>query len=226
MNRRQRLEFAVRLAGVDLTHATTGELMVLQETFARWFLHEPGDQPKQYQARRKFDADVPILHPLPHNGIDVESYRREDFEQLQRDIRQVFGMAVPGAAAGGMRPCVKVGVSLGLTPLRFPGTVGRSVLTVIGPSRDVFLHMLFRILSTGDHDPVQRCLECHTWFVRERRQKYCSIQCTRKANNRAYQKTQEYWDSRAKTYNKQTEKERAAKKAALQTKRTSKEKSR
>jgi hypothetical protein len=202
MNRRQRLDFAVRLANAGLNQATAGELMVLRETFEAWVVHG---------VRDNAGIGVAILVPSSARAAD---YTREQFIELQDDTKRLLAMAVPGDGPAGVVPAVKVEVEQALTRI----DDGRTVLQVFGPARDVYLDMLFRIFGGRETDPIRRCPECGNWFVRQRRQKYCTLVCTRKVNNRTYPTTNAYLESRARQYSKPAPKGTAPQqKAAKQT---------
>lgn len=76
--------------------------------------------------------------------------------------------------------------------LRFCGTVeliatgdGKTAILLSGPSEETFLTTVLFIVAKAKRLPVGICLECHRFFRREGRRRYCGDRCTWRASQRA-----------------------------------------
>src|SRR5919197_2968064 len=71
-----------------------------------------------------------------------------------------------------------------------PSLAGRNMLEVSGTTQNVFLVVLYVLLSREPTDRILRCPECQTVFYRIRKQQYCSRPCVHRAAVRKWRRTE------------------------------------
>jgi hypothetical protein len=169
---RERLEFVVYLANFEATN-TEREYEVLRRRFDRFFavaskpsrdriIFLPGDDPANYSRQRLADLQKELWAIL--FAVTAKKFRAED---------------------GSFSPFIKVAMAYSIinvgADLSFPA--------VTGPARDLFLQATIMLLLNHP-GLVQLCPECENkYFVKVRRQRYCSRKCVDIANHRAWFKT-------------------------------------
>ena len=119
----------------------------------------------------------------------------DDLASLQLELRQLL-LAIVHSRRGGPRaelPLAAVNFQLfALAPLGAPSRVrrGRSfLLQAWGTVRDMTRLSVFALMSLDRSDLISACPECGVLFARIRRQRCCTLRCTRRANKRALRST-------------------------------------
>lgn len=206
MTDRERLEFAVEFLNKDVPKMR----------------QKPGDLPNfNYDAShfmgRNSGDDVPTIGTL---GIHVEAdsadtFSIEEIEDLQREIRRLLMHAAPqgwtdiessspNVSQKVLKPeFAKPMKPITITPGIWPGfgTEGVGSLYFAGSLRDAFVLQVVLLLTQPGQASVRLCArpDCGQWFVREKRQEYCSRRCSnliasrkRRDSQTEEQKKQEY----------------------------------
>jgi hypothetical protein len=186
---RDRLEFAIRFAQLDLDRLRPGDPLNLRddlESFHGYGPSAPGSTIDELGGIMGF----PLGHPLP------AEFAVEDFKKLQAEMRSILGSLAE--AQGALTEAQGASVALGAFST-FPVSVryaavpfrGASMLSAQGPTRDMTLLRLFHLIAREDSMPFRKCPdpECGRIFYRVRRQLYCSKKCVNRMNKRAARRT-------------------------------------
>jgi len=168
-----RINFAVRLANMDLGNLRPGDWMNLKDDLSTFLGGRAGEQTSI--ANLGGILATPFAEPLPQN------YKTEDFQALQSDFKSIFD----GIKATTI-PTVHIEGDFYLADFR-PETV----ICVSGPTRDMADIVLLALLNKEPSNRVLRCPECNTLFYRIKKQAYCSRTCVNRATVREWRKTKE-----------------------------------
>jgi hypothetical protein len=189
---RDRLEFALRFAQLDLGTLREGDRLNLRddlEAFLGW-----GDKAAPGTlADRGGIVAFPLLPPLPKDLPDAA------MKALQAEVRSLLGgvadyhtnaRATPeGPLTGSFHP-FPVNVRYSVVPLP-RAKVSGAILQVKGATRDCTLLVLIHLLTRENTAMIRRCPEDQRLFYRVRRQVYCSRSCVNRVNKRAWRKRQD-----------------------------------
>jgi endogenous inhibitor of DNA gyrase (YacG/DUF329 family) len=153
-------------------------------------------------------AAIPVTQPYPWN------YEREQFLSLQQETlsfleRFIVSIEDPGdtiyridpftatyAPADAKDSNVVTLIGWPKVPMRpmNPALAGlvhydnRIYQVIVGSTEDVFFWVLQGLLTDDVGSRLKRCSECKKIFTRNRKQEYCSKQCTNKVTFRRWQK--------------------------------------
>src|SRR5262245_46909462 len=183
---RDRLEFAIRFAEMDLQTLRPGDWMNLSDDLGAFHGRDvPGGVTLK---------DLGGFIARPTDGPLSE----ERFQGLQREVQSLLRALV--AVRSFLRDLLASDkpaandepVSPPLPPIPVmaeyivtAGIKAGGTLYVEGRTRDVTLLRLMHLLTGGGIDAVFVCPECDRLFYRVRRQLFCSKKCVNRANKRA-----------------------------------------
>lgn len=187
---RDRLEFAIRFAQLDLTNIRPGNLLNLRDDLEAFHGYGPTATTGASLSDLGGIMAAPISSPLP------SEFTEDDFKKLQAEVKELLlQLAVGNSASKSHEPpgagwavmsTFPVSARYSVLPLHSSGQTG-SWITAQGDTRDVTLLRLFHLLSNNGSAPLRLCPEpeCGRLFYRVRRQEYCSKKCVNRANKRA-----------------------------------------
>lgn len=180
----ERLQFVIRFAQIDLESLRAGDWLNLREDCLAFLGIEVQGGMLGIQIPRDSGGIIamPLNSPLP-----IE-FSVEDFKTLQADTRRILDEWVgPAPGEQGMLSPHDIHALYTVTRARRrTGASWVSWLQVQGETRDLFLLVLFHLLSQESMDYVRRCPECRTIFYRIGKQQYHSKQCANRANVRKW----------------------------------------
>jgi hypothetical protein len=162
---KNRLQFAVQFATLDLDRLREGDWLNLRDDF-RDFLagHRPEGAPL---------------------SID---YSEEVVRALQRDVRTLLRQ-LAGQSTDLNAP-LEVRFKLDVFWMRENNQDRKSLLVVNGSFRDRVLWTLSHLIGDAPTDAIRACPECGTLFYRVRKQQYCSPRCVKRVAMRQWRKTE------------------------------------
>jgi hypothetical protein len=168
----ERLQFVVHFAGMDLNRLRAGDWLNLREDLAAFLA-----------------SDLVLAVDTP-----PQEYSADDFRALQQEVQQLLrGLVSKREPSGSHWPLSTYtelfdlpGIKYGLTPLDTLGSPGRNMPRVKGPTREVFVYVLFQLLWQEGTERILQCPECQTIFYRNRHQLYCTRRCVNRANQRSW----------------------------------------
>jgi len=175
---RERVEFAIRFAQMDLDTLRPGDWLNLRDDFALFLVCKAGQ--RRPLAQRGEIMTMPLAHPLP------SEFSEDDFRALQMEVRVIVQSLVHEGLLSA--PMTEIH---GYFFLFRPSTGDWSVLTAQGATRDMCLVTLLFLLNQESLDRIRRCPECGTIFYRIQKQQYCSRSCTNRANVRTWRQREE-----------------------------------
>jgi len=207
---RDPLAFLVRFVQMELDKQTPGEWMDL-----RWQLSRFTDAPRQF-------GPIPVVFMATDFGHYQDDKELALYRFLQQRLREVvedfvspvkIGLHPPplllnleGIVDGEDAGVVRVDVQTGLDQV--PGGV---VMILYAPVAWIAWLQAQVVLQADGQGRVRQCPQCKSYFIKVRRQKFCSTRCTNKASMAAYlakrENLQKHRDSSHRTYAK---KKRAA----------------
>ena len=184
---RDRLQFAVRFAQRNLDQLRPGDWMNLRDDLELFLGNRLGVGYSPVDLGGI--AAAQIGEPKPQN------FSREDFQKLQGEARLILNGLLN--LREGHRTALRTGIGTARGPrgtridAQYRITINPSndryaMLWVEGSTSDVFLLILFHLLSREPSDRIYRCPECKSIFYRVRRQKYCSRQCANRVSVRQW----------------------------------------
>lgn len=189
----ERLALAVEFADMDLEHRSKGEWMVLRERFEAIYSN------KLSEPFGSFGADEVELVPSETERSDgrvggygyVSSFSERDYAVLQERVRKVLSIAAsPGFQGGGHGYAVD-------TTARFriwskTRDTPRLAFGIDAPPADIFLIGLLDALRRAPADIVRKCPRegCGKYFIRNRRQAWCSSKCGTAHNTEKWRERQ------------------------------------
>jgi hypothetical protein len=179
-NARQRFQFVVRFASLDLDRCREGDWLNLKEDLRDFLL------PTHTSLRPGGLHLWPTDHPLP------EEYSADDFKALQAEVRDLLALVVvsrTGNEAWTYKP-VTFAYALPHVPALPSAQPGRHFVSAQGATRDLFLLAVGWLLAEVNTSTLSRCSECSTIFLRKSNQLYCSRYCANKVAYRAYRERQ------------------------------------
>ena len=175
---------------MDLAALTEADRETLLEDIGHSFYEGEG-------ALAEHGTMVTLTMPYPPAMTDAE------LVALQGEVQQILAGLVGDwepTEHGGPLGLTRVTVSKQLIP---HDQSDRSFVWVTGAPRDVYLEYLFHLAIHVGVDRIRRCPapDCGRLFIRERRQKYCTRECTNRALWSSYSpKQKRKW--RQKQYDK------------------------
>ena len=192
------LRALVELANANLDAAKDGDVESLTRGL---FALIPGAQPFGGGLAIQVPADdvgrtllYTLSGPLPPTLEDARNQLRE----LQSPVRQLLTVAVSRLSVPSVRPTAGVSTEGSLTAdfLAMPAPGGRGpIVTVSAPFRDlVLLRTLDLLVHPLIRERLRSCPECNAFFLRVKRQEFCSEQCKSRANFRR-RRTRELTDA-------------------------------
>ena len=175
-NARQRFQFVVRFASLDLDRCREGDWYNLREDLRDFLL------PTHASLRPGG------LHLWPTDPPMPEAYSPADFKALQAEVRDMLALVVVSRAGNEVWPYKPVAFRLALPhvpdmPAAHPG---RHFVSAQGSTRDLFLLGVAWLLAEVNTSTLSRCPECDTIFLRKSNQLYCARACANKVAYRAY----------------------------------------
>lgn len=176
---KDQLEFVLRFVNADLDHLRLGDWLNLREDFAL-FLGCQGGAPT---ARVGPIQAMPLEPPFPQDMTP------EDFKTLQSETREILTQFVKVRQdRRGQQGRTKLSVEAALLPLEVlsPRFVGRSMLHLTGPTRDIFLTMVLLLFTFESTAKIGACPECERIMLRTKKREYCSSRCQTRAYMRRY----------------------------------------
>ena len=195
-NAQEQLEFAVKLAQLDLLKLRPGDLLNLRDDFQAFFYRRSEDIRGPIG-----EVVMPSAEPLP------AKYELGDFQSLQKNVYEILSELVHGRdAAMPAMPVRKIAAEL--TLFSFLGMKNRSVLILRGSTQDMFLFRLYIVLSREPFDRILRCKasDCEQLFYRRRKQEFCSTKCANREFQRRYRKLSGAKDARSRENHERYEK--------------------
>ena len=174
---RQRLQWLVNFASVDLQAMRSWDLDILRHELA--------------------DLLLPLHSSLAPGGLhlwpDAEPllYPVVDLQALQDELREELALAL----ARRERPMERAYREL---RLRFDapyaetrhGHPHRHFLSVKGSIRDVVMLLYFHLMASQETAALARCRECERIYLRQPNQRYCGKACANKVGQRAWRERQ------------------------------------
>jgi hypothetical protein len=177
---RQRFQFVVRFARLDLAPLRPGDWLNLQ-----WELRD-------FLLPTHADLRPGGLHVWPTDGRMPEEYTREDFQALQWELRDLLALII--ASRGDNRVWTYKPVQFRFAvphvdalPAAAPG---RHFVSVQGSTRDMFFMVVQRLLGETNTAALARCPECDLIFLRRSNQRYCTRACTNRVSHRQWRQRQ------------------------------------
>jgi hypothetical protein len=187
---KDRLQFAVRFASLDLNRLREGDWLNLRDDF-REFLAGPKLQHMPTSA----DYSEAAVHALQGDMLTL--------------LRQLAGppTEVPRGRDGAIRFDAPLDVRFALNVMWLgENNQGRkSLLVVAGSFRDRVLWTLSHLIGDAPTDVIRACPACGTLFARVRRQQYCSARCVKRLAMQHWRQT-----TAGKTYERQRSRQRYA----------------
>jgi len=178
----ERLAFAVRFGETNLNTLRPGDWLNLRDDVDD-FLRPEGS----------LAATGGIL--AQWTGPDPRELTEKDIWDLQSTVQAILNGLVSGREmVQDTPPATDLGPQLQFPTLSYalvpapPPFVGRTILYVSGSTQDVFLAILLHLLWREPTNKIRRCPECGGLFVRNRKQRYCSQRCTKRATMRTWRK--------------------------------------
>jgi len=173
----ERLEFAVRFAGLDLDSLRKGDWLNLQDD-VRAFLEAKGNKLN----------DIGGIVTVPE--ATNEDYSEDALRKLKGDVFDILVVqAQPWARRDPPVPFtmpsktkIPVTVEYQTTALK------HGMIWVQGAVRDCFLTKLVILISLLGPDRVQSCPSCGKIIYKKGRKTYCSRKCANRANARILHK--------------------------------------
>jgi hypothetical protein len=190
----ERLRFVVRFAQMDLNQLRPGDWLNLRDDLLLFLLGQRGVAPLAASA-----FALPI-QPLTPEGIvampleSIEEYPTEKVQALQEKTRRILNdmLGLRELLVGdlGEISSTEICANFHLISLASRNSrPSRNTLVVHGSIQDLFLLLLYLLLSREPTDRIMRCPECKTMFYRMRKQRYCTRPCVNRANMRKWRQT-------------------------------------
>jgi hypothetical protein len=201
---KERLEFAIRLAQMDLDRLRPGDWLNLRDdldaflgrNLVNWLVSQ--EDPGAPLVAIGDIVGVPTEAPYP------EQYTMDDFRVLQQETKRILSRMLD-QREGVDVPSSPLLISVRCDLMNFgyvPSLAGRNMLEVSGTTQNTFHMVLYTLLSREPTDRILRCPECQTIFYRVRKQQYCSRPCVHRAAARKWRRTekgQQYERQRSRT---------------------------
>jgi len=179
----ERLQFAVQFAQLDLGALRPGDWLNLNDDFLEFFGVRRNDHVELLQVE-----GIPVS-PRCFDPAMREEDTREDFEALQKEVRDILYRLVEPVQIG---PLVLTSISHGTLSIRyvFQRVQEKNYFVAEGRTRDLFLLIVLDLLW---HHPgrIQRCKECEMIFYRVQKQLYCTRACANRASVRNHRQREE-----------------------------------
>ncbi|WP_337288622.1 CGNR zinc finger domain-containing protein [Candidatus Methylomirabilis sp.] len=176
---KDRLEFVLRFVNADLDHLRPGDWLNLKEDFAL-FLGCRGGAPVALVGPIRA---MPIEPPFPQDMAPG------DFKTLQSDNREILTQFVKvRERKESQQKQTPLSIRASLMPLDVlsPRFAGRAMLQLTGPTRDMFLTMVFLLFAFESTARIAACPECERLMLRTKKREYCSPRCQTRAYMRRY----------------------------------------
>src|SRR5262249_15382771 len=160
----ERLQFVIRFAQMDLDTLRPGDWLNLRDDLGS-FLTGSLYGPEYYTGDTPIGGDVevrPMEPPFPYE------YPKDAFRELQQKTRYILCTMVVNSRAGhSVWAPIPLQVQLATPSLDglIPAT-GQHLLIAEGPTRDMFLLLVFVLIARGSTARVLCCPECSTIFYR------------------------------------------------------------
>lgn len=187
----EKIKFLVDFANrvdLDSENMRPGDLLNLRDDFGKLFFPVvPTTEPGGLVTKPLTQGSV---YFDPRQDKSWLEYPIEKFEALQQEVKALLYFFthsrgkkdVGGSAIGG----IPVKVSYTLIGL---GT-GPEMSVMQGEVRDLFIFQVLQLLFDRERSSlIRRCPQCEKFFLRTRRQLYCSKKCVDAANRAAWLKT-------------------------------------
>ena len=180
---KNQLRFLSDFSQMDLNSFRSGDWLNLHEDIVAFLgLVQVGDA---YKLRSQVnESDPPVAVVMPTDLVPGKRLSRATIRAMQEAARDVLKLVVTARQRPDLfrGPRRTIQIRYDLVPL----FKSRSLLFVSGRAREVFVFMLHLVLSQQPSDKLKTCPQCDKIFLRVRRQRYCSRQCTNRANMRAF----------------------------------------
>jgi len=190
MDAAEQLKFIVDFANMDLQATREGDWINLQEDFSRFHPAITRQEP----------GHTGLFVFVPEKNVELKKYPKLKFVPLQNELKAILFAKFPPAEKFRMTDEIKI-------TIRYVYG-SKNINLAFGEHRDLFLQRTMDLLENSEiSSKIRQCPECEKFFLRVRRQLYCSAPCVDKANKRDWLKT-----PAGKRYLKKTKKKRRSKK--------------
>ena len=175
---RQRLQWLVNFASVDLQAMREGDLAMLRQGLADVLL------PLHSSLAPGGLHVVPATEPWSFPVVDLQALRDELHDEL------AFALARRGRQVE--REEKRLDSLRWDVPYADPryGHPHRHFLCVKGEIRDVVMLLYLHLMASQDTAALARCKECERVYLRQPNQRYCSKACANKVGQRAWRERQ------------------------------------
>lgn len=182
---RQRFQFVVKFAALDLSTLQSGDWGDLQDELNDFFLPQHADLRP---------GGVHLAPDAPRTyGMGPEAFRT-----LQDETRDVLLQVIASRDSGHAMPH-KTFRDLRLAAPHAPAwesaAPGRHIWSAEGSVRDVFFFGLYALLVGGNTATLAKCPECDNVFLKKTNQVFCSRYCKNKLAYRHYRERQAAHDT-------------------------------
>jgi hypothetical protein len=183
---KERLEFAIRFAQLDLDRLRPGDWLNLRDDLRAFLGQQVG------QMRSVTDTGGVLVSGL--DDPQPEDLPIDDFRHLQAEVRSVLAERVDVQPTGERIASPRA--------IHAEYAVLPHAIYAKGPVHDMTLLTLMHLLFRHRAAPIGRCPECQTIFYRVRKQQYCTRACVHRANVRKWRQTEpgkQYERARSRT---------------------------
>lgn len=181
VNRDPRLTFLVDFVNADISQLDESQWEQLTKDFQRFIEDTPRmvdemDETTRWGIKASLQKELdPAERTLSHEVMgDIQKATKKILEQVLDESSEVVGT-----------DAISIRESRSLW---FPRPHVR-YLWIEGTPRELFFSILQLLIVRGADTQLRKCPECGTFFIRIRKQQYCSRACTKRAVMRDWRQT-------------------------------------
>jgi hypothetical protein len=179
MNAAEQLKFIVAFANRDLTAMPDRDWTNLQDDVRRFF-----------PMSDNVTAGCVVFDPS--KDPECHKFPKLKFQPLQNELRELLVARLEPRFEDGHEGVAPSPIKLEVTYwyMKMIDDVGAGFLVAYGKIRDLFLQRTINLLLDPQaSSTIRQCPECNKFFLRIRRQLYCSRKCVDRVNHRDWLKT-------------------------------------